>query len=572
MGRRLRGSAPWPLDIDLAFDPHEERDLHGRWTAGELHALDTWVAKRGGVRRIQHGDLNEDFSSALAKLPESKGDLYRGVKGVGAERHANLNVGDTVHWNEPRSASTDLKQAFAFGTNLYRIQDSHGRVVAGEGLPNAYEKEAILPPGDYEVASRDDTAKVRANRKLWPVSIVTLRPKRTGLDLAFDPAEPRDARGRWVDDVAVWSRPKDSGLDKYLTGTLKNTVYPDENHLTLYHGSPHEFGDGDAIEPGHPGNFVKRMKHVYATTDLAAAKRYSKGGHVYEVRPTGPFGHRQDAKNAEYASEWPFQVLRKITDKSLDLANPVTRPTVVVATRRTKVDEDGVVRQIAVLLRTGARFKRLSTDYDFEVENIAKLLAPWGIRADAVEMALRLTHKEGGGRRGTAHSPNARLAEAGAKLDDQIREVRDDDVYFRAAYLANAALRMQTAVDDGATKREALAKERNYYQMHEEARKGRLRAVAQVSTAAEFYGPLVGWYLNPLKNNEAECIAANGHNFYAEQGTVIGLPGSVHNRCGCYAGPPWEGAAMVDDVFANLRSLRPTGSTAKFKLRESRTA
>jgi hypothetical protein len=75
--------------------------------------------------------------------------------------------------------------------------------------------------------------------------------------------------------------------------------------------------------------------------------------------------------------------------------------------------------------------------------------------------------------------------------------------------------------------------------------------------------------LNPLLNNEAECIAANGHNFYAEHGTVIGLPGSVHNRCGCYAGPPWTGAAMVDDVFRNLTALKPKVH-AKFKLKERR--
>lgn len=555
MGRRLRGSAPWPLDIDLAFDPHEERDLHGRWTAGELHALDTWVAKRGGVRRIQHGDLNEDFSSALAKLPESTGDLYRGVKGVGAERHANLNVGDTVHWDEPRSASTDLKQAFAFGTNLYRIQDSHGRVVAGEGLPNAYEKEAILPPGDYEVASRDDTAKVRANRKLWPVSIVTLRPKSTGLDLAFDPTEPRDAEGRWDDPLL-------DGGDKHMLvrELLKAQSYEGQSYIG--HGATvqdridqikkaeNESGDGGAWIRAHWDEIKDKPIRVLSNGWVA------DGHHRIMV-----------------AQERGVRTL-PITDKKYDtdLANPATRPTVVVATRRTKVDEDGVVRQIAVLLRTGARFKRLSGDFALEVDGITKLLAPWGIRSEAVRMALGLTHKEGGGRRGTAHSPNARLAEAGVDLDDQIRDVRDADVYFRAAYLANAALRMQATMSDGGTQRDALRRERTYYLMHEEARRGRLKAVAQVRGAAEWYGPLVGWYLNPLKKNEAECIAANGHNFYAEQGTVIGLPGSVHNRCGCYAGPPWEGAGMVDDVFSNLRLLRPTGSTAKFKLKESRTA
>jgi hypothetical protein len=242
------------------------------------------------------------------------------------------------------------------------------------------------------------------------------------------------------------------------------------------------------------------------------------------------------------------------------------------------MNEDTTVRTIAALLRTGYRFKRLGSDFDFEVENIARLLSPYGIEPDAIRLALGLTHKEGGGRRGTAHSPNARLAEHGAHLTEQIAEVRDHDIYFRAAYVANAALRMQRTMRDGGTKQDALRRERPYYQMHEEARRGRLRAAAQVQTAAKVFGQqeqggtLVGWYLNPLLKNEAECIAANGHNFYAEQGTVIGLPGAVHNRCGCYAGTPWAGAAMVNDVFRNLSALRPATSTAKFKLKEGRTA
>lgn len=240
------------------------------------------------------------------------------------------------------------------------------------------------------------------------------------------------------------------------------------------------------------------------------------------------------------------------------------------------VDEDSTVRQIARVLLASSRFQRLEGDFDGEVAGLKVLLKPYGIKETAIRMALGLTHTEGGSRRGTAHAPNARLGEHGATLDGKVREVRDSEVYFRAAYLANAAKRMQAALDAGATQREALRREAPYYQSHERARRGRLDSAAQVQTAARMFGAsdergtLVGWYLNPLLKNEVECITANGHNFYAEEGTVIGLPGSVHNGCGCYASQPIEGAGLVNDALHNV--VKFTRSRPQFKLKERRPA
>lgn len=234
------------------------------------------------------------------------------------------------------------------------------------------------------------------------------------------------------------------------------------------------------------------------------------------------------------------------------------------------IDRDATVQHIAAILSSSSRFKRLHGDFGQEVEGLSHYLAPYGIRPRAIRMALGLTYKEGGGQRGTAHVPNARLAEHRATLTDQVREVRDREVYFRAAYLANAAQRIQTSLNHGATEVQALRSEAPYYRAHEEARRGRLLAVAQVHRASTLYGPLLGWYLNPLLKNEVECITANGHNFYAEEGTVIGLPGSVHNRCGCYAGPPHSGASLVNEALANV--VKFGRSRPKFKLKMRRTA
>lgn len=241
-----------------------------------------------------------------------------------------------------------------------------------------------------------------------------------------------------------------------------------------------------------------------------------------------------------------------------------------------RVDADETVDAIARILSTSARYKRTSEDFASEVLGLEHLLEPFGIKRTAIRMALGLTYKEGGGQRGTAHSPNAILKHHMAALKGDVRRIRDHEVFYRAAYLANAAHRLQRSMNSGASQRQALRQERAYYHLHEEARKGRLHAAAQVQRAADLFGipddrgTLIGWYLNPLLHNEVECITANGNNFYAEEGTVIGLPGSVHNRCGCYAGPPIEGAGMVNDAVKKIAVF--TRSRPKFKLKGRKTA
>jgi hypothetical protein len=110
----------------------------------------------------------------------------------------------------------------------------------------------------------------------------------------------------------VRSRPKDAFIDRMMAGTLKKHMYPDEVDFPLYHGTHRDIPEGAHIEPGHPGNFVRRMKHAYVTSHLETAKHYSRGKHVYEVAPTGPIGHRSDAKGDNYASEFPFSIVRKV--------------------------------------------------------------------------------------------------------------------------------------------------------------------------------------------------------------------------------------------------------------------
>jgi len=101
-------------------------------------------------------------------------------------------------------------------------------------------------------------------------------------------------------------------------GSLRNERYPNEigQEERFYHGSARQFASGALIEPGHPGNFVRSMTHVYMTTQPEGSDIYKGargyGTHVYEVRPTGPFGHRRDARDSEWASEFPLRVVSEV--------------------------------------------------------------------------------------------------------------------------------------------------------------------------------------------------------------------------------------------------------------------
>lgn len=122
------------------------------------------------------------------------------------------------------------------------------------------------------------------------------------------------------------------GTEPEIHGSgIKKVRHSQDMPNPLYHGSSAKFEPGDLIEPGHPGNFVRRMKHVYATESPEEAQRYGWHGlgsgsgwdktvgndqerhpRVYEVKPTGPYGHRSDAKGQNWASEHPWEVVREV--------------------------------------------------------------------------------------------------------------------------------------------------------------------------------------------------------------------------------------------------------------------
>lgn len=101
--------------------------------------------------------------------------------------------------------------------------------------------------------------------------------------------------------------------DSYYGTGLTQVRHPRHLPGPMYHGTRREIPDGAQIEPGHPGNFVRRMKHVYMTSDLEEARHYAgPSGHVFEVRPTGFYGHRADAKGTSWASEDPLDIVDRV--------------------------------------------------------------------------------------------------------------------------------------------------------------------------------------------------------------------------------------------------------------------
>lgn len=401
-------------------------------------------------------------------------------------------------------------------------------------------------------------------------------PKTGYANLSNVEHEPRDARGRW------------------------------------FHGTAAVLKAGDVLVPNHGrGNFDyaehgKVRTHVFVTNDVASAVSYAglnrdehnstpatQTRHVYEVAPVG-LERDPDDDTAHRATS--ARVLREVfpkanrnqrrrlaglstladqPDAAYDLANPAAVPTSPPKAKlrvRAAQSPETTVRSIAKVFLASRRGRSLSAREEALV--LRRLLKPHGVELPAILAALAMTQTEAGDYRGTANAPNARLDAFGlTKAEGAVARVRDNEVQFRASYVANAAQRMQDAIDAGSTTDEASVAERRYYDQHERARRARLDAAAQVQSTAVMFGSddgtgvLVGWYLNPFLNNDAECVAADGHNFYAEEGTAIGFPGSVHLNCGCYAGQPHYGATLVNEALGNVSRIH--GTTAKFKIRRA---
>jgi hypothetical protein len=91
----------------------------------------------------------------------------------------------------------------------------------------------------------------------------------------------------------------------------------------------------------------------------------------------------------------------------------------------------------------------------------------------------------------------------------------------------------------------AISAERRYYGQHLMAMWARSKAAAAIDSAAMLHGRLLGWNTVITPTTTPECLAADRHNFLADQMPPIGWPGLAHPGCRCYPGAPFPGAPLV---------------------------
>jgi hypothetical protein len=200
-----------------------------------------------------------------------------------------------------------------------------------------------------------------------------------------------------------------------------------------------------------------------------------------------------------------------------------------------------LVRDVAGLLVAGAVGALLTGA-------LLRLLHPFGVQARAITLALRLVS------RGTSTQPRM-IGQTGP-----VRAQQSEEAYYRAAYLIEAAKRMQISLyadralppDEAA--RNAIRDEERYRQMHERARQNRMAAAVDVAKIASDIGSdLLGWMAHPDDKVTPECLAADGCNFSIDQRPLIGWPGQPHGgTCRCIPVPPYAGRPTVDEATKHL--------------------
>ncbi len=168
-------------------------------------------------------------------------------------------------------------------------------------------------------------------------------------------------------------------------------------------------------------------------------------------------------------------------------------------------------------------------------------LVIWGLPIEVASWLAELASTKTG-------FPNLDLGEVGPMQKAEERQAR----IWRAVYTLSAAERLMEAPDI----QHAEDIEEGYFARHVAAEERRIRAAALVDVTRRLLGdrteeqphkevPLLGWRAVLDDRTTPECRWANGQNFRADRMPIIGIPGSVHPRCRCTAGPAIKGASLI---------------------------
>jgi hypothetical protein len=137
---------------------------------------------------------------------------------------------------------------------------------------------------------------------------------------------------------------------------------------------------------------------------------------------------------------------------------------------------------------------------------------------------------------------------------------------YDAWFVANSARRIAERVNAGKDPEDAIRPERTYVDQRERARRARRDAADKVDAATKTPGNLVvngrtvlGWAAHGDDKTTWECVAADGHWFYADRPPVIGYPGMPHGgTCRCWPIPATALMLTGDPVDVAVRSAQPT--------------
>jgi SPP1 gp7 family putative phage head morphogenesis protein len=167
------------------------------------------------------------------------------------------------------------------------------------------------------------------------------------------------------------------------------------------------------------------------------------------------------------------------------------------------------------------------------VSILGRLFGGFGVTVPVIQAALAMVLK---GERSMPIPGN------GAAVASSLQS----EAAFRAAYLINAAVRMQNAVNGAMTMTDALDAEMANYRLHLAAQLNRREAAEQADSVHD--DGIAGWEAVMDAKTSPECAAANGNNFRVAEPPAIGLPGAVHPHCRCKARRPWPGGGWVNQA------------------------
>jgi hypothetical protein len=527
------------------FNPNEPRDPHtGQWIPSAANILSRWKDATPGEREAGQKWYPSAHKTAVA-LSKKYGVTVSEAAGLLAAYSPQTPWGR----NQVEAAETlryghglgGPRAAMWFTHDDPNIEDRVGLMATGNTRATA---DRVLKGEDFE----DVVAGKNKNGSYKPKSLKVRNfyhlIEAGGQE---NPDDPHVVIDRHAMSVALGHRLTDEEYGKLQPGGSYSKYAP---YVQAYTEAAKELTrmEGRTVSP----------EEVQATTWLVQQRENSAmKNRVGKTRKA--LGNKDWAEWTGYAARYlglntadsaavGYSELSRVLGEDIDLANPS-----LMRTRR-------ITRQL------------------LDGEDARTLLTRRGIGKDVADAMVALVDsRKAGAVKGTATRPNARLG--GDSLTTAGRIERDREALYRGAYLLKASERVQAAVNDGKPLRQALNEESRFYNAHEAARRARLDSVTETQRAASTSGTpmkdsrgasrtLVGWYRDPAKQNDPECLAADGHNFYAEEGTIIGFPGGVHIGCGCSAGPAHEAGGMVNDVLRGAVPLehiaeRPRYSVAR---------